>query len=121
MQRCEDNYYVTFSSYPTLLDFHQEQAKGSQWTRVPVKELGVEPLDKKSPLYEDIGAFATGTTTEAVEDTANNFGLAIRVSGELYPVRMTAYKSLLDPAKIGGTVLPELPREVLANSKRKSQ
>ena len=116
MQRCEDNYYVTFSSYPTLLDFHQEQAKGSQWTRVPVKELGVEPLDKKSPLYEDIGAFATGTTTEAVEDTANNLGLAIRVNGELYPVRMTAYKSLLDRAKIGGTVLPKLPREVLANT-----
>ena len=116
MQRCEDNYYVTFSSYPTLLDFHQEQAKGSQWTRVPVKELGVEPLDKKSPLYEDIGAFATGTTTEAVEDTANNLGLAIRVNGELYPVRMTAYKSLLDRAKIGGTVLLKLPREVLANT-----
>ena len=27
----------------------------------------------------------------------------MRVNGELYPVRMTAYKSLLDRAKIGGT------------------
>lgn len=26
----------------------------------------------------------------------------MRVNGELYPVRMTAYKSLLDRAKIGG-------------------
>ena len=46
MQRCEDSYYVTFSSYLGLLDFHQEQAKGSQWTRCQVNKLGVEPLDE---------------------------------------------------------------------------
>ena len=116
MQRCEDNYYVTFSSYPVLLDFHQEQAQGSKWTRCPVKELGVEPLDEASPFYEDLGAFAVGTTPEAVADTAKNLGLALRVNGELYPVRSTAYKSLLDRAKIGGTVLPKLPRQVLAET-----
>ena len=38
----------------------------------------------------------------------------MRVNGELYPVHMTAYKSLLDRAKIGGTALPKLSREVLA-------
>ena len=38
----------------------------------------------------------------------------MRVNGELYPVRLTAYKSLLDRAKIGGTALPKLSREVLA-------
>ena len=116
MQRCEDSYYVTFSSYLGLLDFHQEQAKGSQWTRCQVKSLGIEPLDEASPLYGSLGAFAAGTTTEAVEDTAKNLGLAIRVNGELYPVRMTAYKSLLDRAKIGGTALPKLPRSILAET-----
>ena len=116
MQRCEDSYYVTFSSYLGLLDFHQEQAKGSQWTRCQVNKLGVEPLDETSPLYGSLGAFAAGTTTEAVEDTAKNLGLAIRVNGELYPVRMTAYKSLLDRAKIGGTALPKLPRYILAET-----
>lgn len=116
MQRCEDNYYVTFSSYLGLLDFHQEQAKGSQWTRCQVNSLGVEPLDKDSPLYGSLGDFAVGTTNEAVEDTAKNLGLAIRVNGELYPVRMTAYKSLLDRAKIGGTALPKLPRPILAET-----
>ena len=38
----------------------------------------------------------------------------MRVNGELYPVRMTAYKSLPDRAKIGGTALPKLSRKVLA-------
>ena len=41
----------------------------------------------------------------------------MRVNGELYPVRMTAYKSLLDRAKIGGTakniVAPEDPDDKL--------
>lgn len=116
MQRCEDNYYVTFSSYPGLLDYHREQAKDSQWRRCPVNELEIEPLDESSPLYGSLVAFASGTTPEAVEDTAKNLGLAIRVNGELYPVRTTAYKSLLDRAKIGGTALPKLPRAVLADT-----
>lgn len=49
-----------------------------------------------------------------MEDTAENLGLAVRVDGELYPARMTAYKSLLDRAKIGGNSLPKLHREILA-------
>ena len=116
MQRCADNYFTTFTSYPSLLDFHKEQAGESSWKRCPVRELGVEPLDRNSPLYSDISQFAVGTSTEAVEDTAENLGLAIRVDGELYPVRMTAYKSLLDRAKIGGTALPKLPKNVLAET-----
>ena len=67
-----------------------------------------------SPLIGNLSAFAAGTSQEAVEDTAENLGLAMRVNGELYPVRLTAYKSLLDRAKIGGTALPKLSREVLA-------
>lgn len=116
MQRCADNYYANFNSYATLLDYHKEQSSESLWRRCKVKDLGIEPLDKNSPLYGNLGAFALGTTTEAVEDTANNLGLAIRVDGELYPVRTTAYKSLLDRAKIGGTVLPKLPRAELAHT-----
>lgn len=64
--------------------------------------------------FSFIFSSAAGTSEEAVKDTAENLGLAMRVNGELYPVRMTAYKSLLDRAKIGGTALPRLSREVLA-------
>ena len=53
--------------------------------------------------FSFIFSSAAGTSEEAVKDTAENLGLAMRVNGELYPVRMTAYKSLLDRAKIGGT------------------
>jgi hypothetical protein len=67
-----------------------------------------------SPLYGNLSAFAAGTSAESIEDTAENLGLAMQVDGALYPVRMTAYKSLLDRAKIGGTALPKLSREKLA-------
>ena len=50
------------------------------------------------------------------KDTAENLGLALRIDGELYPLRDTAYKSLLDRAKIGGTALPKLERGVLAQT-----
>jgi len=116
MQKCQDSYYATFTSYPMMLDYHREQAKNSQWKKSQVKLLGVEPLDRSSPLFTDLSAFAAGTSQEAVQDTACNLGLAMRVDGELYPVRMTAYKSLLDRAKIGGTALPKLPRKILAET-----
>lgn len=111
---CQDSYYTLFSSYPMLLDYHEEQAKNSRWISCKVADLQVEPLGKSSPLIGNLPAFAAGTSQEAVDDTAENLGLAMRVNGELYPVRMTAYKSLLDRAKIGGTALPKLSREVLA-------
>lgn len=114
MQKCQDNYCATFSSYPMLLDYHEEQAKDSQWIRSKVSDLQIEALDRTSLLFGNLSAFAPGTTQEAVEDTAENMGLAMRVGGNLYPMRMTAYKSLLDRAKIGGTALPKLSREVLA-------
>lgn len=111
---CQDSYYTLFSSYTMLLDYHEEQAKNSRWIRCKVADLQVEPLGESSPLIGNLSAFAAGTSQEAVKDTAENLGLAMRVNGELYPVRMTAYKSLLDRAKIGGTALPKLSREVLA-------
>lgn len=111
---CQDNYFTSFGSFPQILDYHEKQDKDSKWERCKVCNLGVEPLSKSSPLLGNLSAFAAGTSSEAVEDTAANLGLALRVDGQLYPVRDTAYKSLLDRAKIGGTVLPKLTREELA-------
>lgn len=114
MQNCQDNYSTTFSSYNAMYDYHDEQTKKSQWLTCRVDELQIEPLDNTSPLYGNLSAFAPGTSLDAVEDTASNLGLAMRIGGNLYPLRMTAYKSLLDRAKIGGTALPKLSRSVLA-------
>ncbi len=116
MQRCHDSFFTTFSSYETIHDCHTELEKQSQWKRVQVQDLDVEPLSVNSPLYGSPGAFAVGTSTEAVEDTAKHLGLALRVDGELYPIRETAYKSLLDRAKISGSILPKLDRAILAST-----
>ncbi len=116
LNQCQDNFFTTFSSYPMMLDYHEVQARGSQWKHSQVKDLQVEPLDASSPNFFNLSAFASGTTKEAVEDTAENLGLALRINGELYPIRQTAYKSLLDRAKIGGTALPKLDRKVLSDT-----
>ncbi|MGM9602446.1 MAG: hypothetical protein ACI3W5_12810, partial [Faecousia sp.] len=84
-ETCYDSYHTTFGSFGEMLDYHREQAVNSQWTRVQVRDLEVEPLSKTSPFYGMTSAFATGTSTEAVEDTAANLGLALRVDGQLYP------------------------------------
>ena len=114
MNSCEDNFYTTFSSVPFMQDFYEEQARKSKWQRCRVDALEVEPLNRVSALYGNMAEFATDVTMEAVKDTADQLGLAIRIDGKCYPVRTTAYKSLLDRAKINGTALPKLPRDVLA-------
>lgn len=114
MQNCLDNYHTTFDSYRAMQDYHEEQAKSSKWHRCKVNDLQIAPLTQTSPLYGNLSAFAPGTSQEAVDDTAANLGLAIQADGNYYPIRMTAYKSLLDRAKIGGTALPKLSRDVLA-------
>lgn len=114
--QCRDSFYTTFLTYPSMLDYHEVQTRNSQWKHAQVRDLEVEPLDRKSPYFGNSTAFASGISEEAVEDTAENLGLALRVDGELYPVRSTAYKSLLDRAKIGGTALPKLDRGILAQT-----
>ncbi len=116
MQRCHDSFNTTFSSYESIYDCHAELESKSIWKRVQVQDLNVVALDKNSPLYGSPGAFAVGTSNEAVEDTAEHLGLALRVDGELYPVRETAYKTILDRAKINGTSLPKLKRDILAQT-----
>ncbi len=115
MTTCKDNYFTTFSDYPAMLGYHESQSQNSQWKRRRVKDLRIEPLDKEAPLYDDLSLFAPGVTSEAVQDTAHNLGLAMQMDGSYYPVRDTAYKSLLGRARINGTALPKLKRDVLAN------
>lgn len=115
MSICQDNYSTTFPDFPAMLGYHENQAKQSQWERRQVKSLHVEPLDKNAKLYNDMTLFAPGVSQEAVHDTARNLGLAMLMDGAFYPVRDTAYKSLLGRAKINGTALPKLKREVLAD------
>lgn len=87
--KSQDSYFTTFGTYEEMLDYHEEQAKSSIWHRCPVNRLEVEPLDKTSPLYGSLSNFAPGITQQAVDDTAENLGLAMRVDGLCYPVRDT--------------------------------
>ena len=112
---CMDSFTTNFGSFPMMLGYHQELTKNSEWVQCPVTELSVEPLDRASEGIWNIDLFADGTSALAVEDTVANLGLALRVNGGLRPVRETAYKGLLDRAKISGSALAKLNRKDLAD------
>jgi hypothetical protein len=112
----QDSYTVSFRSLADMMDYHAKQATDSVWERMEVSSLNVEPLDENSSLFSDLSVFTGAVSTDAVMDTARNLGLAINIGGNLYPVRDTAYKSLTDRAKIYGTSLPKLPRQILAET-----
>jgi hypothetical protein len=99
-----------------MLDYHIRQAKDSLWERAEVNALRVVPLDEASAIYGDRTAFPKKVSEKAVADTAKNLGLAMLFDGLHIPLRDTAYKSLTDRAKIGGTALPKLKRGDLADT-----
>ena len=112
----QDSYTIHFHSLADMMTYHAEQAKRSMWDRMEVNSLCVDPLDEGSPLYDDLTAFGANISEDAVKDTAKNLGLAIRLNGLYYPLRDTAYKSLLDRAKIYGTSLTKLRRNALSRT-----
>lgn len=107
-----DGYSVGFGTFDEMRAYHEELSRESLWLRCAVRELRVMPVTSESaPWY----GYAPCVSEDAVADTAQNLGLAVRVCGEAYPLRQTAWKSLLDRAKLSGSVLPKLSREKLAD------
>lgn len=115
VKQCLDSYSIQFSDFPAMLDHHEKTRKASLWERAEIHDLHVEALDKASPLYGNTSSFAPGVSMDAIEDTTENLGLAIQVGGQFFPLRSTAYKGLLDRARINGTALPKLSRPKLAD------
>ena len=109
-----ESYHTQFSAFPDMLSYHEKIRTDSRWERTEVKNLEVAALDKASPLFNDTTSFDSSVSRDAIEDTAENLKLAIKVKDKFFPLRDTAYKSLLDRAKVGGSALPKLPREKLA-------
>lgn len=114
LKQCQDAYSTEFKELPEMRLYHQRLRTRSRWQRTAVRSLHVEPLAKTSPLFSDHRGFDPAVSPEAIADTADHLGLAIQVDGRYYPLRDTAYRSLLDRAKINGTALPKLSRERLA-------
>ena len=106
---CQDSYSTEYRDLPSMLTCHEDLRKNSRWERTEVNSLKVAPLDKASPLYDD-SDFDPVVSDVAVNGTADDLALAI------FPLWGTAYKSLLDRAKIGGTALPKLSRGKLADA-----
>ena len=116
MSRINDSYTETFDGYASMYKYHCDQNEQSKWISTDVKKLQVSPLDKISPLYTNRTVFDSVVSDMAIEDTSENLGLALKVGDQFYPLRDTAYKSLLDRAKISGTALPKLSRNRLADT-----
>ncbi|MCQ2443037.1 MAG: hypothetical protein MJ077_08025 [Oscillospiraceae bacterium] len=110
-----DESTMTFHTYPEMQHHHEQLSTNSQWIRCGINSLKVVPLTSTSPLLSTPGSFASGVSDDAAKDTANHIQLALSICGQLYPLRDTAYKSLLDRAKISGTALNHLTKEELAS------
>lgn len=115
MNPCCDSYNVQFNTFPDMLNYQVKVRTDSRWERTEVKNLRIAALDKTSPLFSDPSCFDSSVSEEAIQDTAENLKLALKFGDKFFPLRDTAYKGLLDRARISGTALPKLSREKLAD------
>jgi len=115
MQNCQDTFSATFTSYNELFGYQQQVSSRSQWSHCAVNQLHVEPLNHNSSCYPALKEFAPGVSSEAVEDSFNNLGLAIRFDQKLYPVRETAYR--LKEESQAETLTPEAVAVIMGKEK----
>ena len=92
VKSCCDSYHTQFSAFPDMLSYHEKIRTDSRWERTEVKNLEVAALDKASPLFNDTTSFDSSVSRDAIEDTAENLKLAIKVKDKFFPLRDTAYK-----------------------------
>lgn len=90
LKPCLDCYHTNFSAFPDMLAYHEQLRQDSHWERSEVQNLTVAALDKSSPLFADATQFDASVSKDAIEDTAENLGLAIQIGGQFFPLRDTS-------------------------------
>ena len=80
LKPCQDSYSIQFNDLQAMMLHHTEKRRASLWERATIHDLHVEPLDKSSPLCGDAASFDPTVSEDAIMDTAENLGLAIKAA-----------------------------------------
>lgn len=115
MTQCKDSFRTSFTDCGEMKDFHKQLDAQTIWTRVPVNSLEFYDLSDSDVLPVSRADFPLQVSDDAIRDTAENTQLIVRVNGDCWPVRDTAYKSILDRARISGNALKKLPKSELGH------
>jgi len=112
-----DDFCVHHSSLEEVLAYTKETEESDKWTTVSANEIEFfalsEDLSKVDEMVETF--FFSDEEGPLVEDTMKNMGLIAVVGTEFLCVRQSAFKTILDRAKISGNALGRLPRKDLAD------
>ena len=114
MSQSKDTFQTQFSTYEDMYGFHKELASATRWLYVPLSSLAFYPLNKDTDLSLLPVPFHSEVEMAAIEDTWDGTKLAVNVDGALWPVRDTAYKTILDRARVNGNSLPKISKELLS-------
>ena len=103
----EDAFIKTFVKQQDFLDFLYERENNSRWERHKSNDIRFNAINEADYMFsieENIYA-----------DTFRNTGLLLKVSGESYPVRSCAIKTICDRAGVSGNSLGKIPKPALAD------
>lgn len=111
-----DNYQGTFARQEDFLDFLKNIGRNSSWDRKKSKDLRLVVLEEGNKVLQELTSKyeEEGMDEGILEDTLLNTGLALKVKGQLLPVRSCAIKTILDRACISGSALRKVDKNVYA-------
>ena len=101
-----DDFSVTLAKQQEFIEFLRERESNSRWERHESKEIRFNAMDDEEYMFS--------IEENVYRDTFKNTGLLLKVSGESYPVRNCAIKTICDRAGISGNALNKVPKPVLA-------
>ena len=111
----EDGFSKSFCGEEDFLNFLKSRKDNTFWRNRSANSLSLEALVKDTEKTDElVNQYRRIGKEEVLEDTLEGTQLMLRVDEESIPVRSCAIKTILERAKISGSALSKVEREVFA-------
>ena len=111
----EDGFSKSFCGEEDFLKFLKSRKNNTFWRNRSANSLSLEALVKDTEKTDElVDQYRRIGKEDVLEDTLEGTQLMLRVDEESIPVRSCAIKTILERAKISGSALSKVEREVFA-------
>ena len=111
----EDGFSKSFCGEEDFLNFLKSRKNNTFWRNRSANSLSLEALVKDTEKTDElVDQYRRIGKEDVLEDTLEGTQLMLRVDEESIPVRSCAIKTILERAKISGSALSKVEREVFA-------
>jgi len=111
----KDSFFQPFENELPFLEFLREREDNGEWEKLETNAIKFHGLVEGETIANLLeGQFSLTGKGDIVKDTLDNTSLAAEFCGQMYLIRSTAIKTILQRANISGEALRKVKKPVLA-------